>query len=88
MKRLVTFLLTLAMVCTMGVAVFADGGVATHDASLEPIVPDVCRHTYYLVDSDSKSEPNKVTGEMVTVIIEIWKCSKCDATYIKTVGEG
>lgn len=42
MKRLMMFLLTLAMVCTMGVISFAEGNIAPHDLSPEPIIPDVC----------------------------------------------
>jgi len=37
MKRLMMFLLTLAMVCTMGVISFAEGNIAPHDLSPEPI---------------------------------------------------
>ena len=39
MKRLMMFLLTLAMVCTMGVISFAEGNIAPHDLSPEPIIP-------------------------------------------------
>ena len=46
MKRLMMFLLTLAMVCTMGVISFAEGNIAPHDLSPEPIIPDVCSHLY------------------------------------------
>ena len=38
MKRLMMFLLTLAMVCTMGVISFAEGNIAPHDLSPEPII--------------------------------------------------
>ena len=48
MKRLMMFLLTLAMVCTMGVISFAEGNIAPHDLSPEPIIPDVCSHLYAL----------------------------------------
>ena len=56
MKRLMMFLLTLAMVCTMGVISFAEGNIAPHDLSPEPIIPDVCSHLYSFKYATSVSE--------------------------------
>ena len=62
MKRLMMFLLTLAMVCTMGVISFAEGNIAPHDLSPEPIIPDVCSHLYSFKYATSVSETDPKTG--------------------------
>lgn len=84
MKRLMMFLLTLAMVCTMGVISFAEGNIAPHDLSPEPIIPDVCSHLYSFKYATSVSETDPKTGRTYTVITEYYVCTNCGAEYIVT----
>ena len=84
MKRLMMFLLTLAMVCTMGVISFAEGNIAPHDLSPEPIIPDVCSHLYSFKYATSVSETDPKTGRTYTVTTEYYVCTNCGAEYIVT----
>ena len=84
MKRLMMFLLTLAMVCTMGVISFAEGNIAPHDFSPEPIIPDVCSHLYSFKYATSVSETDPKTGRTYTVTTEYYVCTNCGAEYIVT----
>lgn len=84
MKRLMMFLLTLAMVCTMGVISFAEGNIALHDLSPEPIIPDVCSHLYSFKYATSVSETDPKTGRTYTVTTEYYVCTNCGAEYIVT----
>lgn len=71
MKRLMMFLLTLAMVCTMGVISFAEGNIAPHDLSPEPIIPDVCSHLYSFKYATSISETDPKTVEHIRLLRSI-----------------
>ena len=84
MKRLMMYLLTLAMVCTMGVISFAEGNIAPHDLSPEPIIPDVCSHLYSFKYATSISETDPKTGRTYTVTTEYYVCTNCGAEYIVT----
>ena len=84
MKRLMMFLLTLAMVCTMGMASFAEGNIAPHDLAPEPIIPDVCSHLYSFKYATSVSETDPKTGRTYTVTTEYYVCTNCGAEYIMT----
>ena len=63
---------------------FAEGNIAPHDLSPEPIIPDVCSHLYSFKYATSISETDPKTGRTYTVTTEYYVCTNCGAEYIVT----
>ena len=80
MKRLMMFLLTLAMVCTMGVISFAEGNIAPHDLYPEPIIPDTCKHNYDLDKVVREEFRNMPIGRDFIKVTYYYVCTKCGDT--------
>lgn len=92
MKRLLTVLMTLLLVGSVGITVFAKEQmnvevpeiITPQDVSPDPITPDTCRHSFLLIDCQSSTQTDPNTGRTYRVDVEYYYCTKCGATTMRT----